>query len=72
MIWHYSTRIIDTSTFFSRGRIDQPELNAILKSYGELGWELVSITPIEQNAHGTYSLLLTFKQPGQSPTEDNG
>lgn len=66
--WEYESIIVETSGFLARGRLDPAETDGRLNDLGQLGWELVAVTPIGDGSVGTARLLYTFKRPSNDCT----
>ena len=64
-MWKYLSVTIDSEIpMFKLPTFDNKDLTAILDSYGNEGWELVSVTPVSFTGMGrTTNLILFFKRP---------
>lgn len=63
MKWHYRTILFEFQKDGLLGDryIDDDEMEVVLNEQGEKGWELVSVTPVQEG------LLSFFKRPRQQP-----
>ena len=62
MKYEYKTVEIENKTRFARPEIKTSQIEDILNTNAQIGWELVTITPITGSYGYTHSLLLSFKR----------
>lgn len=63
MKYEYKTTTIENKSRLMRAEANTSQITEVLNTNGQLGWELVTITPITGSYGFAYSLLLTFKRP---------
>ena len=61
--WQYYVHTINTAGFFTAGGVNTQEMQDILNSCGNDGWELVSAFDTNSRGGGTWLIVLTFKRP---------
>ena len=60
--WEYKTIKIDSKSSWMGGKFDYSKIDGYLKTFGDDGWELVNVMPINKGAGSTEGLVLFFKK----------
>ena len=61
-MWEYKTVVIKAQTSFWGGKFDNDQIDTELNSYGNDGWELVSIVTANKGYGESGSLICVFKR----------
>ncbi len=62
MKYEYKTISLENKIRFTRPEVNTSQLEDILNTYAQAGWELATITPITGSYGFAYSMLLTLKR----------
>ena len=63
MKYEYKTISLENKSRFTKAEVNTNQLEDILNTYAQAGWELVTINPITGSYGFAYSMLLTLKRP---------
>lgn len=61
-MWEYKTIVMKSNLSLFGGKFDSDDIDDLLNSYGEEGWELVSVSPSNKDFGSTGNLILFLKR----------